>query len=165
MNKMEKLLISLDPFHKIKIRIQERALKSSLLRKVICNSEMILNELREHYPEVVPKAVVIHNGVGWRELSHYFEYGMKNREKILKDLNLHEDSFYFLFVGSGYRRKGLEFVIKAMKFLPKETRLLVIGKDSDERYYKELARSLQVQERIHFYGPQKEAPRLQFSTT
>jgi UDP-glucose:(heptosyl)LPS alpha-1,3-glucosyltransferase len=116
---------------------------------------MVRNDILRYYPQAEEKIVVIHNGVEWHEFSDAFEEKMIKKEGLLTTLGLNTDSFYYLFLGSGYRRKGLKKAIAALRLLPEHVELLVVGKDKNENEYKSLAEKIGLMKRIHFFGPQK----------
>src|SRR5690606_38160199 len=66
-----------------------------------------------------------------------------------------------LFVGSGFRAKGLDRAIRSMAALPgelkKRARLLVIGQDQAARYER-LARRLGIESQIVFAGGRDDVP-------
>jgi len=57
-----------------------------------------------------------------------------------------------IFVGSGFRRKGLRATLEALSELDPAIRLIVVGKDR-LRPYRTLARRLGIEKRVHFTGP------------
>jgi UDP-glucose:(heptosyl)LPS alpha-1,3-glucosyltransferase len=63
-----------------------------------------------------------------------------------------------LFVGSGFQRKGLYFLIRALPLLLKETevRLLIVGQGNRRKAVR-LARGLGVENRLNFTGPVPDA--------
>ncbi|MEK6531575.1 MAG: glycosyltransferase family 4 protein, partial [Deltaproteobacteria bacterium] len=62
-----------------------------------------------------------------------------------------------LFVGSGFERKGLKFLINAIAAIKdmSDIRLIVVGKGSQKRYLRQ-AEELGVKGRVVFKGPQKD---------
>lgn len=72
-----------------------------------------------------------------------------------------KDARLILFVGSGFRIKGLDRAIIAFAALPDtilhESRLAIIGQDAASRFAK-LARRLGVSERVHFLGGRDDVP-------
>lgn len=153
---LRKLSFLLNPFHRAIVEIQRRALHYKGLKKIICNSGLVKDEMGHYYPEVAEKAVVIHNGVEWNEFSRAFEEGLSERNRVVRELDLPEDRFYFLFVGSGYERKGLEKAIVALRGLPKHTALIVVGRDRNERKFYQKAKKLGLEDRVYFFGPRKD---------
>ena len=57
----------------------------------------------------------------------------------------------FLFVGSGFDRKGLAILLHALSQLP-SARLIIVGKDKHGARYRALAEQLGVSQRIHWAG-------------
>jgi UDP-glucose:(heptosyl)LPS alpha-1,3-glucosyltransferase len=80
------------------------------------------------------------------------------REEYRKSVGVEDDLPVLLFVGSGFERKGLSYLIEAIDNLKNrnlKTKLLIIGKDKVLKY-KRLAKKLNVDEDIVFAGPQKD---------
>ncbi|MDU6110588.1 MAG: glycosyltransferase family 4 protein [Klebsiella pneumoniae] len=59
-----------------------------------------------------------------------------------------------IYVGSGFERKGLAAAIRAIA--PTDRYLLVVGKDKDQPRYQALAKSLNCEARVRFFGMQSE---------
>ncbi|GAG70681.1 unnamed protein product, partial [marine sediment metagenome] len=99
--------------------------------------------------------IVIYNGVNLEE------FHPKNRalfrEEIREEFNISNDEFLILFVGSGYRRKGLKYLIEAISLLKEEKllKVLVVAKGK-KRPYLRLAKRLGVKNRIVFTGGRKD---------
>ena len=68
------------------------------------------------------------------------------------------DAWTLLFVGSGFERKGLATAIDALARLPKETRLIVVGK-GDLPPYRAQASRLGVDARVAWLGPRPDVER------
>jgi len=143
-----------NPFHRAMLKIEKRAFLSDKLKKIICNSSFVAREILHHYPGAENKLTVVHNGVEWSEFAQPFGEGLGQRNRILQKLNLESDKFYFLFVGSGYERKGLKKAVMALPSLPGHTELIVVGKDKQEDVYKASIETAGLSKRVHFFGPQ-----------
>ena len=153
-----------NPFHNAMIAMEKRAFLSDKLIRIFCNSLLVKKELMLFYPHAEKKLAVVHNGVEWDEFSEAFQEGPAKRDHILKTLNLTGEKFYFLFVGSGYERKGLFKAVTALRLLPEYTELIVVGKDKHEARYKAFCEKSGLIGRVHFFGPQKNViPFLQVS--
>ncbi|GAJ05049.1 unnamed protein product, partial [marine sediment metagenome] len=89
------------------------------------------------------------------------EFHPKNRalfrEEIREEFNIGNDEFLILFVGSGYRRKGLRYLIEAISLLKEEKplKVLVVAKGK-KRPYLRLARRLGREDKIIFTGGRKD---------
>lgn len=148
-----------NPFHRVMMAMEKRAFLSDTLKRIICNSHLVEKEIAHFYPHTEEKLTVVHNGVEWNEFSEAYEEGVDKRNQILETFNLHKDRYYFLFVGSGYERKGLMKVLAALPLLPRDTELIVVGKDNYENRYKAFCKKAGFSQRVHFFGPQKDVVR------
>jgi UDP-glucose:(heptosyl)LPS alpha-1,3-glucosyltransferase len=153
---LECLSFRLNPFHRNMLAIERKAFLSPGLRKIICNSHLVRKEIEEFYPAVSQKLTVIHNGVEWNEFTVPFSQAGERREDVRGHLHLASDKFVFLFVGSGYSRKGLGKAISALSLLPDDAELVVVGKDKEERQYRNIAKVRGLLRRVHFFGPRKD---------
>lgn len=83
------------------------------------------------------------------------------RSQTRQEWNLLENDFLLLFVGSGFKTKGLDRVLQGIAHLPEEiknrTRLFVIGKDRTNTF-KRLAKKLQISSHVSFLGGRDNVP-------
>ncbi len=79
------------------------------------------------------------------------------RARLRTEMGIGETTPMLLFVGSGFRTKGLDRAIRALARLPEETRLFVVG-DDNAGPYQRLARRLKVDDRVRFMGGQDNVP-------
>ena len=93
------------------------------------------------------KIVVIPNGVDLDE----FKPDKVKRRKIREMYGIADDEVVLMFSGYEFRRKGLEYIIKALPQVKENVKLLVVGKDNPEPY-KKLASKLGVLDKIIFAG-------------
>lgn len=147
-----------NPLHQLLLRMEKKTFEHPKLQKLFVNSEMVLQEILNHYPEVDrEKLAVVHNGVEWNELQKPFEDGLLLRPKILKQLGLNPDAFQFVFVGNEYERKGLFLLLEALALLSGEKwQLSVLGKERHPERFKQRAKALGLEDRVRFFGPVKE---------
>ncbi|MDX1902311.1 MAG: glycosyltransferase family 4 protein [Gammaproteobacteria bacterium] len=77
------------------------------------------------------------------------------REKMRREYHVRENDFVLLFVGSGFRTKGLDRVLDTIAALPivfrESIKLFVIGQD-DSATYLDQAKSLDIQDQVQFLG-------------
>jgi UDP-glucose:(heptosyl)LPS alpha-1,3-glucosyltransferase len=85
------------------------------------------------------------------------------REACRARLELNNDDFVLLFVGSGFIKKGLARAIRALvdsgTGRQPKAQLLVVGQDKSARYQR-LATRLGVADRVHFLGGRDDVPDL-----
>ena len=147
-----KLRISLNPTHHFRLAAEKRLFASPRLKAVICISEMIRNEMLAHFPIDPAKLHVIYNAV---DTSRFSPDLREHRTSIRQRYGIPEAANLFVFVGSGFDRKGLAPAIEALAGLPDTTHLLVVGKDKRATHYEQLA-ARTCPGRVHFAGPQKD---------
>ncbi len=144
-------LARLAPYHRYVLAAERRMLASPRLKRVICNSHMVADELREWYSVPDERLVVIHSGVD-TEVFHP-ERAAGLRDAMRERLGFADADLMLLFVGSGYERKGLDSLLRAMRRLPANVRLVVVGRDSRQRRWRRWAHALGIASRVHFAGP------------
>ncbi|MEA3232886.1 MAG: glycosyltransferase family 4 protein [Thermodesulfobacteriota bacterium] len=78
------------------------------------------------------------------------------------DLGLKKDKSYLISVGRIIKRKGLDFLISSLEFLNDDVELLIVGEGYEKVYLYELARKLQLIDRVHFLGEISEELKFQY---
>ncbi len=151
----EKLPLFLFPKHRMLLYLEKRCLESS--QKIITNSFMVKREFTEVYGEKIGgKCEVLYNGIN---LKAFFPVSEEEKRKLRSFFGLPLDEEIILFMGSGYKRKGLSFLLKAFSFL-KEGVLAIAGRERNLNFYKELSRKLRIERRCFFLGEEKNPERL-----
>ena len=81
-----------------------------------------------------------------------------HRRTVLRaELGISEVTPMLLFVGSGFRTKGLDRALQALAGLPGDARLFVVGEDKAAPYQRQ-ARRLGLEGRVHFMGGRDDVP-------
>jgi UDP-glucose:(heptosyl)LPS alpha-1,3-glucosyltransferase len=156
----KRFLHPLNPLHRALLFLEKRLFQSPRLKRIIANSRRGKEEIRRHYGVAEEKIEVIYNGVDLevfqpKNISLY-------RAPLRRELGIGEDAFVILFLGSGYRRKGLAPLLDAFSRVRENTPravLTVAGKDKAARYRKK-ARKLGVENGVLFLGPTPRAREL-----
>ena len=142
---LERLGIALNPYHGYVCDVEKEMLEHPRLRAVICNSKMVRDEIRRGFRVAPEKLHVIYNGV---DLEHFHpRHRQPLRDAVRAEIGCPPRDTVFLFVGSGFSRKGLDAAVAAVARTPHW--LVVVGKD---RY------AGPVPERVRFLGG-KDDPR------
>ncbi|HJT61078.1 MAG TPA: glycosyltransferase family 4 protein [Burkholderiales bacterium] len=122
---LERLGMALNPYHRYVCEAEKRMLEHPRLRAVICNSKMVREEIQRDFRVAPEKLHVIYNGV---DLEHFHP---RHREALRgaarAELGCSARDTVFVFVGSGFSRKGLDAAVAAVSGTP--FRLLVVGRD------------------------------------
>lgn len=144
-----KLSIVLNPYHWLVLLIERSIFKSHRYKRVIAISELVKNNILDNYGIPSQDIEVIYNGVDINK------FHPDNREKYKSKIRLKhgllETDFVVLFVGSGFERKGLKYLIRAMETVSKPVSILVAGKGSDKEFKK-----IPTHHKVVFCGLQKD---------
>ena len=146
---LERLGIALNPYHRYVCAAERRLFEHPRLRAVICNSNMVRDEIRHAFRVAPGKLHVIYNGV---DLEHFHpRQRAALRSSARAELGIGERETLFLFVGSGFARKGLDAAIGALAQCGQAPfRLLAAGRDRDAARFAALAAGLG--ERVRLLG-------------
>jgi UDP-glucose:(heptosyl)LPS alpha-1,3-glucosyltransferase len=122
----------------------------------------VRDEVIRHYGVQQSRVRVIYNGLDRRRF-HPLEAGA--RKELGRRLGAPENGEIVLFVGSGFKRKGLTYLVQAFSSLrDKTSHLWVVGKGNTASYQR-AAEYLGVADRVKFWGPaHKTAPFYQAAT-
>jgi UDP-glucose:(heptosyl)LPS alpha-1,3-glucosyltransferase len=140
-------------YHREKLRMERRMYASDRLKAVICNSPMVRDDIRRHFPDCRAGLHVIENGIDvacFKRDAKACEIGRDTRFR----LNIPADAPVFVFVGTGFERKGLAAAIAALAGAPAHAQLIVVGRDSRMGHYRRFARTHGVDKRVHFMDRQ-----------
>lgn len=110
------------PKERLELEMEKAGFHPSASKRIVAVSHRVKDEVIRHYGVPAEKIVVIHNGVDGNE----FKPSAEARGLIRNQLGLEENDYALLFVGSGFKRKGLESAIAAVDRVP-SARLIVAG--------------------------------------
>src|SRR5699024_8096346 len=77
-------------------------------------------------------------------------------QAVRSELGIGGQDTVFVFIGSGFERKGLACAIRALAKSATAAHLLVVGRDKKARTYQRLTRQSGIASRVHFVGPQED---------
>lgn len=119
---------------------------------VVCVSDGVADEIREHFPALDDRILTIHNGID----TAGFAPGVHRSEAqaMRRALRIPDGRLVAAFVASEWERKGLAALIHALA-LARDWDLVVAGGGDEERYRK-LADSLGVGGSVHWLGITRE---------
>lgn len=151
-NKLQQWWLSKSSYHQALLTEEKAMFESKTLKKVICNSNMVKQEILNNFSIPENKIAVIYNGV---DTDIYQPATKHKKEALRKSLNIPSDALVFIFPGSGFERKNLSLTIKALSQLKKNCFLLIIGRDKKQSHYERLAKKLKCHDRTLFLGAQE----------
>jgi len=102
-------LVGLGAFHRNMMALEAQTFDPANTQRVIVNSEMVRAEIAQHFPDFPQERVhTIRNGVDVKRFKSV------TRKDARRRFGLEEKDFVLVFVGSGWERKGLPWLLKFM---------------------------------------------------
>ena len=145
---------TLSPFHRVVLWLERRLFASPDLKRVIANSRQVKEEIVRHFKVDPGKIRVVYNGLDHQV---FRPAGSAERQELRRWLEAPEEGGVVLFVGSGFARKGLAYLLEAFgRLTDVRAHLWVVGKGRVARY-QALAQKLGVAGRVRFWGPVQQA--------
>jgi len=143
----------LHPFHLYLLAAERRMFEAARLRAVICNSNMVRDEILRHFSVDPSRVEVIYNGI---DLAHFHPaLREQHRAAVRAALSIGAQDMTCLFVGSGFARKGMDSLLRAFATAARApARLIVVGADKREGAARRLAQHLGIGDRVRFLGGQ-----------
>jgi UDP-glucose:(heptosyl)LPS alpha-1,3-glucosyltransferase len=118
-----KPFIGLGAFHRTLLELEAQTFNPQNTRHIIANSEMVKREILENFRFPPERIHLVRNGVDVVR----FQGG--NREATRARFGVKDGEFLLLFVGSGWERKGLKYLLQAMDRLLVLQGLDIVGKE------------------------------------
>jgi UDP-glucose:(heptosyl)LPS alpha-1,3-glucosyltransferase len=109
----KKPFVGLGAFHRNMMALEAQTFDPANTRHIIVNSEMVKREILANFQFPADRIHLVRNGVDVAR----FRNG--KRAETRARFGIEDDDFLLLFVGSGWERKGLKFLIGAMQELAK----------------------------------------------
>lgn len=152
-NLLHKAWTWLNPLQLAYIWLERRMFTDPDLKAIIANSQRGKEEIIRHYNVDPGRIHVVYNGIDpvttdQNQKSNY-------RQELSAEFKL-GDELRILYVGSGFKRKGVAAAIRAAARLSIPFRLFIVGKGNTASY-RSLARRMRIQDRVIFTGPRKDA--------
>jgi Glycosyltransferase len=138
---------SFSRYHRYILDAEKQMFLHPSLRKVICNSRMVRDEIAQRFGLSLDKLAVIYNGVD----THHFHPDVRQRS-LRGSLGIPDDAPVLAYVGSGFSRKGVATALKAIQ-PHQHVWLLIAGRDKHQKKFQKLAESIGVAARVKFLGP------------
>lgn len=150
----KRLSFRLNPLHHALLSLErELFLKTP---RIIANSEMVKRQIMEYYAVPQQKITVIYNGV---DLERFHPVDTGQKAALRKKLGLPEDLVIALYVGSGFKRKGVPQILRAMAELKRsgDSNVLFVAAGRDRiANYQKCAAGLGIADRTMFLGPRQD---------
>jgi UDP-glucose:(heptosyl)LPS alpha-1,3-glucosyltransferase len=143
------------PYHRVILGLERRIF--SRTPRIIAIARRGQEEIRRLYGVPAARLRVVYNGVDLARF-HPDNRG-RHRAAALAEVGVPRTAWIVLFVGSGFERKGLSFLIEALgRQGDGSSWLIVLGK-GDPRAYRRLAERVGLAARIVWAGPRRDVER------
>jgi UDP-glucose:(heptosyl)LPS alpha-1,3-glucosyltransferase len=150
-----RLWLRLSPWHRYILNAEAKMFRHADLRAVICISRMVRDDIVRHYGVDESRLHVIYNGLDLDDF--HPSLADRHRAELRAKLGIADDVPVFVYVGSGYARKGVGTLIEAAARMGNpQARFWIVGKDKSARRYQAMAERAGVSGRFDFLGPQQD---------
>ncbi len=146
----KRLAVAANPYHRYVLAAEREMFNHPALRAVICNSLMVRDDIARRFAPAPAALHVIHNGV---DLEAYHPRVAARRDEIRAALGVRDDTPMFLYAGSGFERKGVAQLLRALARVAAPACAVIAGADKHAPRYRRLAMRLGLEKRAHFIGP------------
>jgi len=144
-----KISIVINPYHWLILAIEHMIFKHHRFKKILALSEMVKRNIIDNYNVPASDIEVIYNGVDIKK--YHPDNRTHHRSEIRNKHGLTDNEFLILFVGSGFERKGVKYLIEAVEAVSEPVSVLIVGRGPESRF-----RHMIQKQNIIFCGPQKD---------
>jgi len=136
--------------HPIYLFIENRTYKNA--HRIIAISNMVKKDIISSYDVDPDKIHVVYNGINLKEVNYE-----SSSTKIKAEFDIKLEEKVILFVGSGFKRKGVDEFIQIINELRDyKFKAFIIGKDKNLSFYKHKISTLKLDHKIIFTGPRED---------
>jgi len=140
----------LSPYHRAQIALERASFNSGYLRCAIAVSELVRQDLLKTFALAPSKVVTLYNGVDLERFAPNRNSSVTKKTRLA--LRIPEDRHAVAFIGHGFARKGLRFLLDAWPMVNPRACLVVAGSDRAVAAYRRRAIQLGIGGRVIFVG-------------
>ena len=123
--------------------------------KVVCVKEDVYQIIQEYTGQLKSKFVVIENGIDLEKIYTAASYSKNDISKAFAS-----DDILLIQVSRFSKQKDQETVVRALKYLPDNVKLLLVGDGDLKKNCEDLVQELKLSERVLFLGLRMDVPQL-----
>lgn len=153
-----RLAMRLSPYHRVQMLVERSGFRSPRLKRAIAVSNLVRNDLIQTFALAPAQAVTLYNGVDLEGFAPARDAA--ERIAIRREFGAIDSMPAVMFVGNGFARKGLRFLIEGWPEISGAAQLIIVGTDQAAASYKRLARRLGLKDRVRFLGRGADVARL-----
>lgn len=130
-----KLWYRINPYHRLVLFIEKHQVSASGTRKIIALCKQVKQELIDAYGVPAEKITVVYNGVDTERFHPRRRPDAK--QEVRAEMGIPTDSPVVLFVGSGFRRKGVDRLLRLWQNNEMAgVHLVIVGNDANLSSYR-----------------------------
>lgn len=152
------------PRYRHSVAFEKAVFSSESKTEILLLSKLQLDDFIHYYQTLPDRFHLLPPGISKDRIAP--KNAHKIRAELRKEFTIPDDDFLLLMVGSGFKTKGLDRILKGIANLPaylkNHTHLFVIGKDRPESF-QQRARKLGIAEKVKFLGGRDDVPRFLLS--
>ena len=136
--------------HPVYLFLEKRCFNNA--KYIIANSRMVAQQIIDTYKINPEKIRVVYNGIEYKKINLQLSFG-----RISKEFSLDEKQSIILYVGSGFKRKGVEEFLQIISRLKtSDIKAFIIGKAKNIKHYQDLSEKLGIENQVVFTGPRED---------
>lgn len=144
----------LDPWHRYTLRSEAEVTRHPALGAIVCNARMVADEIRHHHGVDPSLLHVVPNPIDTQAFRPPDE---EERARARSAYGVRDEECAVVHLGSGFERKGVGTLLRALRSAPSSVRLLCAGHDRRAARFATRARELGVADRVRFLGRVEDA--------
>ena len=140
----------LNPLHPVYLFLEKRCFQKA--KRIIANSNMIKQQIISAYDIDTNKIKIVYNGIKSKKIDY-----QKSFDKLSIEFSISKNQLLLLYVGSGFKRKGVEeFLQIVSKLKNSNIKAFVLGKEKKIEFYRNLSKELNINNQVIFTGPRED---------
>jgi UDP-glucose:(heptosyl)LPS alpha-1,3-glucosyltransferase len=153
-----RIAMRVSPYHRVQMLIERRGFASLRFKRAIAVSDLVRDDLARTFVLASAQAVTLYNGVDLDRFSP--EPEVAARDEIRREFGVPDSRPAVIFIGNGFARKGLRFLLETWPAIGVAARLIVVGTDQAAASYERLVQRLGLEDRVKFLGRRTDVERL-----
>ena len=156
-NPAYRTLQRLNPRHRTLIGLEQKIFHSAHVRRIVTQSRLDRQLVRDYYGIPEEKICTIYNGV---DTTVFNPSARADRLRVREELGIESDRPFLVYASMDFRGKGLRSILQAFQIsrIARVARLAVVGKGSIRRF-RRMAESFGVGKSILFVGHRRDIHR------
>lgn len=152
MRRFRRAALMAHPYHRSILALERDTFACQRLKAVLVNSDMVAGEVEMHFGFPRDRIHLVPNGI---DLDRFHPGARdRHRSEVRANLGTDHNRPVLLFVGSGYKRKGLDRAIAALAASKIGAELWIVGNDRQPGRYVTLAERHGIsRSRVRLVGP------------